>query len=125
MELDFGELLIMVHLDDEWHSQDQEGGIGDPCRLASATEELLGHDDGFGGGTLGVDDDGRLGHIVVMFMLFDLVVFIFFSPVGLMFMFFDVHILLFWVCSLILGLMSLLDLFMGLMFLFLILFLFN
>ena len=63
MELDFGELLVAVHLDDEWHSQDQEGGAGDPRRLASATEELLGHDGGFGGGALGVDDDGRLGNV--------------------------------------------------------------
>ena len=63
LELDFGELLVAVHLDDEWHSQDQEGGVGDPRRLASATEELLGHDSGFGGGALGVDDDGRLGYI--------------------------------------------------------------
>ena len=63
MELDFDELLIMVHLDDEWHSQDQEGGVGDPCHLASAMEELLGHDGGFGGDALGVDDGGRLGHV--------------------------------------------------------------
>ena len=65
LELDFGELLVTVHLNDEWHSQDQEGGVGDPRLLASATEELLGHDDGFGGGTLGVDDDGRLGYVAV------------------------------------------------------------
>ena len=52
---------------------------------------------------LGVDDDGQLGHIAVMFMLFDLVMFMFFF-----FSYrFDVHVLLFWVCSLILGLMSL------------------
>ena len=103
MELDFDELLIMVHLDDEWHSQDQEGGVGDPCHLASAMEELLGHDGGFGGDALGVDDDGRLGHVAVMFMLFDLVMFMFFF-----FSYrFDVHVLLFWVCSLILDLMSL------------------
>ena len=57
LELDFNEFLVAVHLDDEWHSQDQEGGAGDPRRLASATEELLGHDGGFGGGVLGVDDD--------------------------------------------------------------------
>ena len=38
---------------------------------------------------LGVDDDGRLGCVAVMFMLFDLVMFIFFFFfVGLMFMFF-------------------------------------
>ena len=38
---------------------------------------------------LGMDDDGRLGHVVVMFILFDLVMFMFFfPPVGLMFMFF-------------------------------------
>ena len=38
---------------------------------------------------LGMDDDGRLGHVVVMFILFDLVMFMFFFPlVGLMFMFF-------------------------------------
>ena len=35
-------------------------------------------------------------------------VFFFFSPIGLMFMFFDVHALWLWICSLILGLMSLL-----------------
>ena len=63
LELDFGELLVTVHLDDEWHSQDQEGGVGDPRHLASATEELFGHDDGFGGDALGVDDDGRLGYV--------------------------------------------------------------
>ena len=38
---------------------------------------------------LGMDDDGRLGHVVVIFILFDLVMFMFFfPPVGLMFMFF-------------------------------------
>ena len=38
---------------------------------------------------LGVDDDGWLGHVAVMFMPFDLVMFMFFfPPVGLMFMFF-------------------------------------
>ena len=58
LELDFGELLVAVHLDDEWHSQDQEGSVGDPRYLASATEELLGHNGGFRGGALGVDDDG-------------------------------------------------------------------
>ena len=63
LELDFGELLVTIHLNDEWHSQDQEGGVGDPRHLASATKELLGHDGGFGGGTLGVDDDGRLGYV--------------------------------------------------------------
>ena len=63
LELNFGELLVAVHLDNEWHSQDQEGGAGDPCRLASATEELLGHDGGFGGRALGMDDDGRLGYV--------------------------------------------------------------
>ena len=63
LELDFGELLVLVHLNDEWHSQDQEGGAGDPRRLANATEELLGHDGGFGGGALGVDDEGRLGYV--------------------------------------------------------------
>ena len=44
-----------------------------------------------------------------LFMLFDLVMFMFFFPYR-----FDVHILLFWVCSLILGLMSLLCLFFDL-----------
>ena len=44
--------------DDEWHSQDQEGGSSDPRHLANAMEELLGHDSDFGGGALGVDDDG-------------------------------------------------------------------
>ena len=63
LELNFSELLVAVHLDDEWHSQDQEVGVGNPCRLASATEELLGHDGDFGGGALGVDDDGRLGYV--------------------------------------------------------------
>ena len=63
LELDFDELLVAFHLNDEWHSQDQEGGAGDPRRLASATEELLGHDGGFGGGALGVDDNGRLGYV--------------------------------------------------------------
>ena len=58
LELDFGEFLVAVHLDDEWHSQDQEGGAGDPRCLASATEELLGHNGSFGGGVLGVDDNG-------------------------------------------------------------------
>ena len=53
----------MVHLDDEWHSQDQEGGAGDPRRLTNAMKELLGHDDSFGGGAPGVDDNGRLGYI--------------------------------------------------------------
>ena len=62
-ELDFGELSVAVHLDNEWHSQDQEGGADDPCCLASATEELLGHDGGFGGGALGMDDDERLGYV--------------------------------------------------------------
>ena len=65
MELDFGELLVAVHLDDEWHSQYQEVGVDDPRRLASATEELLGHNDGFGGSVRGVDDDGRLGYVVI------------------------------------------------------------
>ena len=64
LELDFGELLVAVHLDDEWHSQDQEGGAGDPRRLASATKELFGHDGGFEGSALSVDDDGRLGYVV-------------------------------------------------------------
>ena len=55
---------------------------------------------------LGMDDDGRLGHVVVMFILFDLVMFMFFfSPCR-----FDVYVLLFWVCSLIMGLMLLLGL---------------
>ena len=63
LELDFDELLVAVHLDDEWHSQDQEGGASDPRRLASATEELLGHDGGFGGSALGVDDNGLLGYV--------------------------------------------------------------
>ena len=63
LELDFGELLVVIHLNDEWHSQDQEGGAGDPRRLASAMEELLGHDGGFGGSMIGMDDDGRLGYI--------------------------------------------------------------
>ena len=63
MELDFGELLVAVHLDDEWHSQDQEGGANDPRYLASATKELLGHNGSFGGSMLGVDDDGRLGYV--------------------------------------------------------------
>ena len=58
LELDFSELLVAVHLNDEWHSQDQEGGAGDPRRLTNATEELLGHDGGFKSGALGVDDDG-------------------------------------------------------------------
>ena len=61
-ELDFGELLVAVHFDNEWHSQDLEGGASDPCRLANATKEFLGHDSGFGGSALGVDDDGRLGY---------------------------------------------------------------
>ena len=64
LELDFSELLVAVHLNDEWHSQDQEGGAGDPRRFASAMEELFGHDGGFGGNTLGVDDDGLLGYVV-------------------------------------------------------------
>ena len=51
---------------------------------------------------------------LLLFTLFDLVMFMFFFPVGLMFMFFDVRVLLFWVCSLILGLMSLLGLFLDL-----------
>ena len=63
LELDFGELLVAVHLDDEWHSQDQEGGASDPRRLASATKELLGHDGGVGGSALGVDDNGLLGYV--------------------------------------------------------------
>ena len=63
MELDFSELLVAVHLNDEWHSQDQEGGAGDPRRLASAMKDLLGHDGGFKGGVLGMDDDGRLGYV--------------------------------------------------------------
>ena len=63
LELDFCELLVAVHLNDEYHSQDQEGGASDPRRLASATDELLGHDGGFGGGALGVDDNGRLGYV--------------------------------------------------------------
>ena len=55
LELDFGELLVAVHLNDEWHSQDQEGGAGDPRRLANAMKDLLRHDGGFEGSTLGVD----------------------------------------------------------------------
>ena len=58
MELDFSELLVAVHLNDEWHNQDQEGGAGNPRRLTNATKELLGHDGGFKSGALGVDDDG-------------------------------------------------------------------
>ena len=58
LELNFSEFLVVVHLDDEWHSQDQESGADDPRCLASATEELLGHNGGFGGGVLGVDDNG-------------------------------------------------------------------
>ena len=58
LELNFSEFLVVVHLDDEWHSQDQESGVNDPRCLASATEELLGHNGGFGGGVLGVDDNG-------------------------------------------------------------------
>ena len=50
LELDFDELLVAVHLYDEWHSQDQKGGAGDSRQRASATKELLGHDGGFGGG---------------------------------------------------------------------------
>ena len=63
LELDFSELLVAVHLNDEWHSQDQEGGAGDPRHLASAMKELLGHNDSFGGSALGVDDDGQLGYV--------------------------------------------------------------
>ena len=58
LELDFGELLVTIHLHNEWHSQDQEGGLGDPHYLASATKELLGHGVGFGSDALGVDVDG-------------------------------------------------------------------
>ena len=47
---------------------------------------------------------------LLLLMLFDLVMFMFFF-----FSYrFDVHVLLFWVCSLILGLMSLLGLFLDL-----------
>ena len=47
---------------------------------------------------------------LLLLMLFDLVIFMFFFffPIGWMFMFFDVHALWLWICSLILGLMSLL-----------------
>jgi|UniRef100_A0A2N9FS40 hypothetical protein len=58
----FNELLLAVHLDDEWDDEDEEGGAGDPGGLASATEELLGDEGGFGGSALGVVDDGGLGH---------------------------------------------------------------
>ena len=93
LELNFGELLIAVHLDDEWHSQDQKGGAGDPRRLANATEVLLGHDGGFGGSMLGMDDNGRLGHVVVMFILFGLVMFMFFFFFLFFAYRFDVHVL--------------------------------
>ena len=63
LELNFGKLLVAVYLNDEWHSQDQESGAGDPRCLASATQELLGHDGGFRGDAIGMDDDGQLGYV--------------------------------------------------------------
>lgn len=43
LELEVVELLLAVHLDYERHDEDEEGGAGDPRRLAGAAEELLRH----------------------------------------------------------------------------------
>jgi len=58
LELKFVELLLTVHLHDERDNEDQEGGAGDPGRLAGAPEELLRHKGGIPGGLLTTDDDG-------------------------------------------------------------------
>ncbi|BAT92408.1 hypothetical protein LR48_Vigan05g144100 [Vigna angularis] len=58
LELKVVELLLAVHLHDERDNEDEEGGAGDPGRLAGAPQELLRHKDGVTGGLLAPDDDG-------------------------------------------------------------------
>lgn len=60
LELELGHLLVTVHLDDERHHQDEEGGSSDPGGLARALQELLAHEYGVAGGLPPTRDDGRL-----------------------------------------------------------------
>jgi hypothetical protein len=46
LELELVELLLAVHLNDEGHHQDEEGGAGDPRCLSGALQELLRHERG-------------------------------------------------------------------------------
>ena len=41
LELNFSELLVVVHLDDEWHNQDQEVGVGDHAALPALRRSFL------------------------------------------------------------------------------------
>ena len=61
MQFELVELLLAVHLYDEWHGEDEEGGSGDPRGLAGTPQELLGDEGGFAGGSLALEDDRRLG----------------------------------------------------------------
>lgn len=49
LELEVVELLLAVHLDDERHDEDEEGGADDPSGLAGALEQLLGDEAGVAG----------------------------------------------------------------------------
>ncbi|CAL5353583.1 unnamed protein product [Camellia sinensis] len=60
LKIEVVELLLAVHLDDERHHEDQQGGSGDPRRLAGALQELLGDAGGVGGDSLALVYDGRL-----------------------------------------------------------------
>jgi hypothetical protein len=59
LELELVELLLAVHLDDEGHHQDEEGGAGDPRRLAGALQELLRHERGVARRLPAPQHDGR------------------------------------------------------------------
>lgn len=63
LELELGELLVAVHLDDERHDEDEEGGAEDPGGLAGALEQLLGHEHGVGTVLLALGDDCGLGDL--------------------------------------------------------------
>jgi hypothetical protein len=62
LELEVVELLLAVHLDDEGHHKDEEGGAGDPRGLAGAADQLLRHEGRVQGRALRLVDDRRLRH---------------------------------------------------------------
>ncbi|KAA8543417.1 hypothetical protein F0562_021088 [Nyssa sinensis] len=60
LQLELVQLLLAIHLDDQRHDENQEGGSGDPRSLSGALQELLGNDGSVGGGLLALEDDWRL-----------------------------------------------------------------
>lgn len=46
LELELVQLLLAIHFDDERDDKDEESGAGDPGSFSSASEELLGDEDG-------------------------------------------------------------------------------